>query len=320
MGAELIIVSFLEMADQCAIDSSGNLLDASAINFYESESDDKPISAGSWGKLGEFLFGSSPDWFEARLSVAPKLPDCDTLVSPFFPGKLLEACDYTELASARLPKAAPRSFDKVALVNLPVETIQEIYSQIVSPADVICLSIACQFLWEIGRRQIYRRISAIVACLRVDYWWAGDRIVCIGDYLWNEDIPEGLLTAEEKSEFTGTKIEDGEDCTLSSYPDFAKPGAGFSRHIYVCKSALIALGARTEDNMPDVQYVGLGHVVLSLICLSSEASSAGMDDGNIHRGVWAGDRFDIVADEWLEAMDGDDTWTDVLIPVLTARL
>jgi hypothetical protein len=35
------------MPDQCALDSSGNLKDAKDITFYESESDDRPISNNS---------------------------------------------------------------------------------------------------------------------------------------------------------------------------------------------------------------------------------------------------------------------------------
>ncbi|KAJ7709261.1 hypothetical protein B0H16DRAFT_1481047 [Mycena metata] len=35
------------MAAQCALDGAGNLLPASSITFYESESDDKPIAASS---------------------------------------------------------------------------------------------------------------------------------------------------------------------------------------------------------------------------------------------------------------------------------
>ncbi|KAJ7161570.1 hypothetical protein C8R46DRAFT_955463 [Mycena filopes] len=43
------------MADQCALDGAGNLLPASSIPFYESESDDKPLPAPSTENIIQVL-------------------------------------------------------------------------------------------------------------------------------------------------------------------------------------------------------------------------------------------------------------------------
>ncbi|KAJ7465052.1 hypothetical protein FB451DRAFT_1138366 [Mycena latifolia] len=321
---------------------------------------DKRQTFGNWGKMGEWFFGGSP--LQPSLSTIPKLPACDDLLFPFKPGAM-----FLEHVSHPLyfPKTAPPS--STALLNLPVETIHEIYSHLEDLADLFCLSMACQFLWEIGRREIYRHLASLAAGRS----WAGDRIICVGDYLENDDIPESILTPEEEEEFTGEgEDEDGEvfALTLYSYPcarvpedmrfdlssvlskanilerlegaswrsggSFfmmrtlhalcdtryrAKPVArtqpgvlrNLSRCQYIRESALFDLKDRTQDGMPEINRVDLGDVVLSRICFSSDPSIAMSYDGGIHRGVWAGDRFDIVDGEWLQGSDDDASWTDV---------
>ncbi|KAJ7652602.1 hypothetical protein B0H17DRAFT_1214917 [Mycena rosella] len=195
------------------------------------------------------------------------------------------------------------SLHPTALLNLPLETIHEICSYI-GLADLIWFSISCQFLWEIGRQQIYRRIEAIAA----NQSWAGDRIICVGDYLRNDDIPENLLTPEEEEEFTG-EDEDGEIFTLY-FLQRAQPGVlrNLSRRQFVRESALVDLKA---GELEELKNVGFSEVVLSRICFSSDSSVSMSYDGGIHRGVWAGDRFDIVGSEWLQGLEDDASWTDV---------
>jgi hypothetical protein len=238
------------------------------------------------------------------------------------------------------------------LVNLPTETIQEIYSHLELFVDIVCLSTTCQVLWEIGRANMYRRIESIAA----SYSWAGDRILCIGDYLKNKDIPEKILTPEEMNEFT----DDGQN-TFYNYPFYTVSGVEFSmgrlwskcgvetrllkdayprssfavlshlcsldytppplmhptvlrnlsRRQYVRESALFELQAKYAET-EILQEVGFGEIVITRICLSSDPSVSISYDGPIHRGVWAGDRFDIVASsEW-----HDPTWTDASDEVL----
>ncbi|KAJ7152130.1 hypothetical protein C8R46DRAFT_1357713 [Mycena filopes] len=272
---------------------------------------DKGLTYGNWGKLREFLPPS------------------------------VSAMSYLYLLSPH----------KLVLLNLPVEIIQEIYSHLDAFADIVCLSATCQALWAIGRRNIYREIVAAAAA----YSWVGDRIICVGDYLWNDDIPKGLLTAEEKTRFLAA----GPDETLHScdFPtissrgfdlyefwsstrvdlrlsrkrrytdaklvehlcgikytrrDHTLPPAGptvlrnISRHQYVRGSALRALKEKyTEAGI--MRDIGWGEVVVPRICCSS-------DDGDIQRGVWAGDRFDIVEES--TAVLEDAAWSDVSDEVL----
>jgi hypothetical protein len=53
--------------------------------------------------------------------------------------------------------------------------------------------------------------------------------------------------------------------------------------------------------------VGLGEVLLSRICWSTD-SNTGMSWDGIHRGIWAGHKFDITL---MEALEGEVGWKDV---------
>ncbi|KAA8911874.1 hypothetical protein FN846DRAFT_934482, partial [Sphaerosporella brunnea] len=55
--------------------------------------------------------------------------------------------------------------------------------------------------------------------------------------------------------------------------------------------------------------VGLGHVLVSRICWSSDSNTWMSWDG-IHRGIWAGHKFDITA---ITAIEGDYSWKDVSV-------
>jgi hypothetical protein len=70
--------------------------------------------------------------------------------------------------------------------------------------------------------------------------------------------------------------------------------------------------------MEEAKRVGFGEIVLSRISFSSDSSVSMRYAGDIHRGVWAGDRFDIVGSEWLEGLDVDTAaaWVDVSDEVL----
>ncbi|KAJ7650964.1 hypothetical protein FB45DRAFT_889214 [Roridomyces roridus] len=214
--------------------------------------------------------------------------------------------------------------------------------------DVIVFSISCQDLWEIGRLEIYRRIVALAA----SFSWVGDRIVCIGHHCPNKELPKGLLTLEEQQEFApyGSLYKypfrdlDGEermnrhilrpifesrlseaDCRLVRHVvdwDFKVPEIeptsilrNLSRRQYFCGATLANWKHRTND-MNMKKRVGFNEVVLSRICFSSDPATGMAYSGDIHRGVWAGDRFDFVDCDWLGSLEEDERWTDVSDEVL----
>ncbi|KAJ7205975.1 hypothetical protein GGX14DRAFT_568429 [Mycena pura] len=272
-------------------------------------------------------------------------------VREFFTGGV----DDTDLANhsgrvggnSLLPLTLQKQPRAAALVNFPVETIQEIHSHIKDFRDVVCFSMTCQVLWEIGRSEIYRRITALV---NAPYSWAGDRIICIGDSLRNEDIPEGLLSAEEKKDLLINDYNH-ERRSLYDYPFNETTELGplslttllskqwshwwacpdmrvfhrlcedspkllplraprvlrnLSRQQYVRESTTLAKYRR--GTMDEIDDVGFGGVLLFRICLSSSISVESYTTDIAVRGVWVGDRFDVVSADWLETASG---WTDV---------
>ncbi|KAJ7770020.1 hypothetical protein B0H16DRAFT_1517081 [Mycena metata] len=294
---------------------------------------DKSVTYGHWGKLGEFL-SNLPGCIENSLYAGSRLPELDAMILRFKPGKLRFAIYATKFDDSTIMP----SLQETTLLNLPVEMLQEIYSHVDSFVDVV--------LWDVVRRSIYRRIAAAAA----KYSWASDRILCIGDYLKHKDIPEHIFTAEEKSMFSDNtdrlysypfdqvesdgfslfqlwahcgvaerlpwysrdKILLQELCSIYSANTHAVTSPNLlvlrnlSRHQYVRESAVLDLQAECG--------IGFGEVVMSRICLSSDPSAAMAYEGEIHLGVWAGDRFDIVEDSG--ALHEDIAWSDVSEEVL----
>ncbi|KAJ7670589.1 hypothetical protein DFH06DRAFT_1083347 [Mycena polygramma] len=332
---------------------------------------DKRVAYGSIlglgiGKLGEFFFdGATPKSLESCLWPRTMEPNLDAVIPRFKPGER-----YKGRAGLYFPKTAPRTLCATVLVNLPVEMVHEIVSYLDDDlCDLLCLSATCQVLWEVGREHIYRHIAALVA----SYSWVGDRIICVGDYLRNDDIPEKILTPSERTEFShyvgvldgyfeGADEEESADSerSLYGYP-FRQTEPSFDQHRMLSQCGIydrfdweriqfpneldIIIGLfrkhkfaperprvfRILRNLTRLQYVrelvllelsneypkvGFGEVVLSRICLSSDPSISMAYEGALHRGVWAGDRFDIVPAEWLEELGEDPSWTDVSAEVV----
>lgn len=59
--------------------------------------------------------------------------------------------------------------------------------------DVLCFALSCEQMFRSGE-------TRILATSKDSVPWAGHRLICVGDYLKNEDIPHGLLTSEEQEE------------------------------------------------------------------------------------------------------------------------
>lgn len=69
--------------------------------------------------------------------------------------------------------------------------------------------------------------------------------------------------------------------------------------------------ARSDAPVPPFQ-VGLEHIILARVCWSTDPSVATPYEGDLHRGVWAGDRFTITTLERLEVEVADfgEVWKD----------
>ncbi|KAJ7110902.1 hypothetical protein C8R44DRAFT_883365 [Mycena epipterygia] len=249
-------------------------------------------------------------------------------------------------------KNAKPSRETAVLVNLPVEMIYEIYSHLDDLVDAVCLSITCQVLWEVGRSDLHRRAEKSAAT----YSWAGDRIICLGAETRSKDLPANLLAPEEVKELLSCTrtmyfypfgdAPPGCCFTVDRFLQQSKfylRGAQFweswmfrglcrrepvallpmdalrnlTKREYVRNTALLDLQAVYADTHVDMEDLGFGQVVVVRVCCSADQCVGMAYDGGIHRGVWAGDRFDVVGAEWLEARETDATWTDVSEAVMS---
>jgi hypothetical protein len=77
-------------------------------------------------------------------------------------------------------------------------------------ADVLCLALASEQMFRSGEKRIQATSEESAP-------WAGHRLICVGDYLKNEDIPHGLLTSEEQEELNRGVLEEDE-----YYPESAE--------------------------------------------------------------------------------------------------
>ncbi|KAJ7051766.1 hypothetical protein C8F01DRAFT_1066651 [Mycena amicta] len=141
------------------------------------------------GKLGEALCaapGSSLNVFLRKLV----FPPLENAVLEYKPGPVVNR-------RLRLPQRASHRISRHSkcLSDLPTELIDEVFGFLVGILDILVLSMSCQLVWSIGRRHIYAAMTQKAN----DFSWAGDRLMVVGDYLDNEDIPECLLTAEERT-------------------------------------------------------------------------------------------------------------------------
>jgi hypothetical protein len=154
--------------------------------------------------------------------------------------------------------------------------------------------------------------------------WAGDRIICIGDYA--EDYPPDLLTAGEVASLKAKLDED--DSAINLYcitddfhhcPTISTPEELCTDDIWVLrkltKFEYVRADTLTVSGTPVrgafTGFPGLGEVVLSRISWSTGNSTSMSYKGDITRGVWAGDRFDIRTIESTENPCNGEHWKDV---------
>lgn len=227
--------------------------------------------------------------------------------------------------------------------------IDLIFGHLDEDVDVICFGLTCRFLWEFCRPIMQTRTREFAN----ECSWAGDRIICVGDYIQAGDEPKGVLTEEELEEledsprttlfsktYTSNAVFDfdkwfrypiiiekhltSEDrsifnsLTSDSYayqtasrleqPVALRCLRNLSRHEYVRGQAVDEFNKKTSSN-----DVNLGTVMVLHICWSSDSSTSMCYDGDIHRGKWAGERFDITT---VDSVKDANVWKDVSVEVM----
>ncbi|KAF8492699.1 hypothetical protein BU17DRAFT_16449, partial [Hysterangium stoloniferum] len=137
------------------------------------------------------------------------------------------------------------------------------------------------------------------------------RIICVGNYVLNDDYPRGMLTEEElakvyKAECLDSWIREFEDWDEDNgiLPPAAMVHDWRIFHEIVDKRSPLV---RVVRNMSKKEYIrergitaeaslekmGVTQAILSRICWSHDPSSSMAYQGDIHPGTWAGDRIHI---------------------------
>ncbi|KAF8058669.1 hypothetical protein FPV67DRAFT_1635535 [Lyophyllum atratum] len=264
--------------------------------------------------------------------------------------------------------------ESLANATLPTELVSMILEEVEHLADLICFVFTCQRYFEIGRPILEARFEEIVT-----YSWAGNRLICAGDYAKIDDLPEGMLTEDERKILV-EKFEPGnpdEDCGVCEQlsfvqnlqPDWylnkdralfhqenprlpnyfmrlqetwdyhervlkmltkATSRRGFSKRVppsemygsYVLrnlttKEYIRGAAIREAWDTPDMPYLRalrFMHLLVLRITWSRNSSLNIRYEGpiKVHRGVWAGHRFDFADIKTVENGQGTiGDWKDV---------
>ncbi|KAF8055457.1 hypothetical protein FPV67DRAFT_1641770 [Lyophyllum atratum] len=83
--------------------------------------------------------------------------------------------------------------ESLANATLTAELVSMILKEIEDFAEMICFVLTCQRYFEICRPILEARLQELLACS-----WAGNRLICIGDYAVANDLPKGMLTEDEE--------------------------------------------------------------------------------------------------------------------------
>lgn len=89
----------------------------------------------------------------------------------------------------------PRSLG--LLVKLPAEIIGMIFSEFEDVEDIVYLACTNTRLMILGEKHL----REFMYCPS----WEGDRIICVGDYAVNDDLPEGVISQEFFNSISGCK-------------------------------------------------------------------------------------------------------------------
>ncbi|KAJ1648970.1 hypothetical protein IWQ61_009798 [Dispira simplex] len=173
--------------------------------------------------------------------------------------------------------------------TLPDDILHIICSYLPTLRDLEHFVLANVNLWERCGTLITQRAS-----------WAGKRIVCIGDE--SRTYPPGFFRSnQEEKELSPHK--------LYFYADNYEKADKYGFHYMLTEDDSVLRNLVTKEYVSkNSSPYTLGHLLLTRICWSSVAS-INMEWGpyDIHQGVWAGHRFDIVTEETFDK----EGWTDV---------
>ena len=240
-----------------------------------------------------------------------------------------------------------------------------IFQHIKDPMAIVCLSLVNNIFFSIG----YAYLVSLYEDQGPAESWAGDRLICVGDYCDIDDLPEAVFTDSEKNALDKFATEYEDDRSLYRALGSGELQIGSARaklfdkafvaRVKAMKKALPALqrkkcqelldipdvieflyevdpahpwalcnlttgeyvradaiskmaGPDETDNGPDVGHgLTFGEVIGARISWSTDGSVAMSYDGDLHRGVWAGHRFQIIRMDQMGHLGNGRKWKDV---------
>ncbi len=221
-------------------------------------------------------------------------------------------------------------------LQLAIELISMIFKEIDDVYDAIMLGLTHDTLMVIG----WEHIRALL--VRDSAPWEGTRIIFAGDY--GNDVPGGVITEEEKEEwdlldgglnfcesFTKLCVEEDslefkKDCEtrIGLSPEESRLVRTITEEEgYQWEKGWVLVNQTKKEYVTSMAASSIlpsmeatdarcfGQLILSRICWSSHHGWTSF--ANLHRGVWAGDRFMIVTVDVFEAMPSAKGWKDVSV-------
>ena len=161
-------------------------------------------------KLGTFFFSSELNEIFLKLSI-PCLPSYASSSRLFLP-VLTQGCRQVEEWLSAGNIASQSCF----LAGVPAEIFHFILGEISADIhDLAALALTCKIVLVAAKPYILEALKTIHAP------WAGRRIICLGDYTNDDDLPAGFMTEEESREARTASLPGYDDDISEGYYAFA---------------------------------------------------------------------------------------------------
>ncbi|KAJ2706547.1 hypothetical protein FB645_001557 [Coemansia sp. IMI 203386] len=192
--------------------------------------------------------------------------------------------------------------------------------------DVLQFALSCYRFLEIGRRGLYMRNKISKGS------WAGERIITVGDYAYDE-YPDNVLTEEEKEIMEDKELydytyefKDLSTCYCCSLSRKSKEAYGylfepviFPTYTEDSKFVLFNVTANQyvrANGIPDKHDLNFGHIVLFQTCWSTDPSVTINCKEELNREPWAGHRLEITTIDCIDK-DAKDVSEEVINKVVS---
>ncbi|KAF8515611.1 hypothetical protein BU17DRAFT_51554 [Hysterangium stoloniferum] len=208
-------------------------------------------------------------------------------------------------------------YPKSKIEQLPYDIHLSIFNAL-QVEDAVSLAITCWVMWDAIKKILPAAMETVLFPLVAHH-----SIICVGNYVLNDDYPRGMLTEEELAEVSKAErlyswireFDDWDEDNGIFPPAAMVPGShdlrifqeivdkkfplvrvvrNMSKKEYICESGITAEAGLEE--------MGVTQAILSRICWSHGPSSSMAYQGDIHRGTWAGDRIDIMCEDRHDAV------------------